>query len=253
MTTSRSPIRVLGNAAALTELLAERGELTPAELAEATGIPRPSVYRLVDGLRAVGLAALADDGRVRLGVRWLHLGEAARATLTEWSGAQSILDELSEQTEQTAYLTVRRDDEAVCVEWTPARGIGLLILRPGRAIPLYAGGAGRALLAASTDVDAYLARGPFRALTDKTLTTADELRANIARIRAARYVLSADDVTVGIGAVGVAVVDPAGNAVGALSLAGRTNEIVERQAEFAALLAERAPAAYDVRSRVQSA
>lgn len=250
--TPRAPIRVLGNAAALTELLAERGELTPAELAEATGIPRPSVYRLVDGLRAVGLAALADDGRVKLGVRWLHLGEAARAALSEWSGAQAILDELSEQTEQTAFLTVRRDDEAVCVEWTPARGIGLLILRPGRAIPLYAGGAGRALLAASADRDAFLARGPFPALTDKTLTTADELRDNIARIRAVGYVLSADDVTVGIGAVAVAVIGPAGNPVGALSLAGRTNEIVERHAEFAALLAERAPAAYDARSRIPS-
>jgi DNA-binding IclR family transcriptional regulator len=252
MTATRPPIRVLGNAAALAELLAERGELTPAELAEATGIPRPSVYRLVDGLAAVGLAALAGDGRVRLGVRCLHLGEAARAALSEWSGAQAILDQLSEQTEQTAYLTVRREYEAVCVEWTPGRGIGLLILRPGRTLPLHAGGAGRALLAASADSDTYLTRAPFPAFTDKTLTTARQLRDDITHVHRAGYVLSADDVTVGIGAVAVAVTDPAGNAVGALSLAGRTNDIVQRQTEFAQLLREQAPLALNTAAQPSS-
>lgn len=240
-----APIRVLGNAATIVELLAERGEQTPVELAEATGIARPSVYRLIDGLRAVGLAAPSTDGRVKLSVQWLHLGEAACTALSEWSRAQAVLDELSQETEQTAYLTVRRDYNAICIKWTPARGIGLLFLRPGRTLPLYAGGAGRALLAASRDNETYLAGAPFLPFTEKTLTTTDELRADIMCTRRIGYVLSADDVTVGIGAVAVNVVDRVGNTVGAISLAGRTNEIVDNQIKFATLLAERAPAAYE--------
>ena len=48
-----NPVRVLGKAARLLDLLAERGELTVQALAEAAGEPRSSVYRLLAGLREI--------------------------------------------------------------------------------------------------------------------------------------------------------------------------------------------------------
>jgi DNA-binding IclR family transcriptional regulator len=228
-------MRVLANSMAVVEALAERGDLSPAELAEATGLPRPSVYRFVDGLKAVGMATTTDDNRARLSVKWLHLADAARAAMTEWSAARGVLDGLADRTEQTVFLTVPRGDEAVCIDWAPGRGIGVLILSPGRSLPLYAGGAGRLVLAWTRDVDDYLANGPERRpLTSETIVDADALRADVARTRADGYTLSLDDATIGIGALAFPVLGPEDEFLGCLSIAGRSVDVREREAEFVA-------------------
>lgn len=233
----RKPMRVLANSMAVIEALAEQGDLTPAEIAGATGLPRPSVYRFLDGLRAVGLATTTEENRARLSVQWLHLADAARAAMTEWSGARSVLDDLADRTEQTVFLTVPRGDAAVCIDWAPGRGIGVLILSPGRSLPLYAGGAGRLTLAYSDTerIDAYLESGPRRRpMTAHTIVDAAALRADVARTRERGYTLSLDDATIGIGAIAVPILGD-GALLGCLSIAGRSAEIRAREAEFVAV------------------
>lgn len=229
----RRPMRVLANSMAVIEALAERGDLSPAEIAEATGLPRPSVYRFVDGLRAIDLVSITPEHRTRLGVRWLHLADAARAAMTEWSRARTVLDDLAEETEQTIFLTVPRGDEAVCIDWAPGRGLGVLTLAPGRTLPFYAGAAGRMLLAHSGRLEEYLADGPpRRPLTPYTLIEAEALRIDVARTLARGSTLSLDDATVGIGALALPVRDPGGAVHGCLSLAGRSADFRSREDEF---------------------
>lgn len=231
----RKPMRVLANSMAVVEALAERGDLSPAELAEATGLPRPSVYRFVDGLKTVGLATTTDENRARLSVKWLHLADAARDAMTEWASARRVLDDLADGTEQTAFLTVPRGDEALCIDWAPGRGIGVLTLAPGRALPLYAGGAGRLVLAYARDVDDYLEHGPERRpLTSETITDAGALRADVERTREQGFTLSLDDATIGIGALAFPVFGGDGGLLGCLSVAGRSVDVRERQDEFTA-------------------
>ncbi|MBA8991572.1 DNA-binding IclR family transcriptional regulator [Curtobacterium pusillum] len=231
----RKPMRVLANSQAVIDALAERGDLSPAELAEATGLPRPSVYRFIEGLKAVGMATTTADNRARLSVKWLHLADAARDAMSEWSSARGVLDELAARTEQTVFLTVPRGDEAVCIDWAPGRGIGVLTLSPGRSLPLYAGGAGRLVLAHLRDLDGYLADDTGRRpLTARTMTDAAALRADVRRTREQGYTLSLDDATIGIGAIALPILDGNGELLGCLSVAGRSVEIEERQEEFLA-------------------
>jgi DNA-binding IclR family transcriptional regulator len=229
----RKPIKVLANSMAIIDALAERGDLSPAELAQITGLPRPSVYRLIEGLRVVGLAADTDVSTARLSVKWLHLADAARAAMREWVGAREELDGLAAATDQTVFLAVPRGDEAVCIDQALGRGVGMLILSPGRSLPLYAGGVGRLALAYVADLDGYLSSGPSRhPLTSHTLTQEDDLRADVDRTRSQGYVLSLDDVTEGIGAVAVPVRAPDGSLLGCLSVAGRTAEIATQAESF---------------------
>lgn len=234
-------MRVLANSATVIAALAERGDLTPAEIAAMTGLPRPSVYRFLDGLRAIGLATSTTDGRTRLSAKWLHLSDAARAAMTEWDGTRAVLDEVAEETEQTVFLSVPRGDEALCIDWAPGRGIGVLILAPGRTLPLYAGAAGRLLLAESGRLETYLADGPpRRPLTPYSLVEAEALREDAARTLETGCTLSLDDATVGIGAVAVPVRDDQGTTLGALSIAGRSADFRSRSDEFAAAATEAA-------------
>src|SRR4051794_41931953 len=80
-------MKLLSNAREVKELLSVRGPSSPAEIAEQLGTPRSSVYRLVEGLAAVDLVSIGADGQAELHLKWLHLADAARSAMSEWSSA----------------------------------------------------------------------------------------------------------------------------------------------------------------------
>lgn len=237
-----APVKVLANASELIEVLAEHGPRTPADIAADTGVPRPSVYRLVEALSAIALVETLPDSRVRLTSRWLHLADAARAGMDEWSDAPEVLERLVAETAQTAFLTVRRDDRAICIDWRQGRGIGLLVLKPGRSLPLHAGAAGRTLLAYGGDAGRVLDGAPFPPLTARTLTSRIELEADVEKTLDVGFVLSDEDVTPGIGALGVPVLGDDGALRGCLSLGGLSGEVRARKDELVAALRSSAAA-----------
>lgn len=236
------PPRVLDNASRLIDALMDNGPLTPAEIGEHIEIPRPTAYRLVEALLAIDFVRSLPDGRIGLSLRWLHLADATRGVLVG-PKAQHVLAELAERTGQTTFLTVPRGDAAVCIDWAQGRGIELLLLRPGRELPLYAGAAGRVTLAGlgEPEREAYLARAPFPAYTPRTYTTAQQLRADVQTTREQGHCLSDEDVTPSIGALGVPVMDGRGRLAACLSLAGAARDILRRREEFVADLRELAP------------
>lgn len=232
------PMGVLQKASDLVELLAEQGPMTPGDIAERVGMPRPSVYRLVEALSHTRLTVTMPDGRINLSERWLRLADASRAAMGEWDSARTTLDNLSHETGQTTYLSVPRADQVVCIDWAQGRGVNVLVLKPGRSLPLYAGAAGRATLAFREDAAQYLRQAPFPPLTRRTLTSAAQLRRDIKITRDRGYSVSDEDVTDGIGALGVPLFDRARRLRGTLSLAGLAEEIRDKESTFAAQLTD---------------
>ncbi|KAB1643407.1 IclR family transcriptional regulator [Gulosibacter chungangensis] len=232
------PIRALSNADEVVRLLGSEGDMSPAEIAERLDIPRPSVYRLLDGLESIGLTESVPGSRARLNLRWLHLADQARESMVEWAGARELLSELVERTSQTAYLTVLRGHEAVCLEWEQGRAVGVLLLKPGRSLPLYAGAAGRTCLAFGVNVEEYLDTvTERRAYTADTLTSDAALRADVEATRRRGYVFSDEDVTDGIAAIGVPIRGSRGQLLGALSVSGiKVEYLAKRDAYLEALL-----------------
>jgi len=237
---SGPPVGILARSAAVTELLAREGPLTPADISDRIGMPRASVYRLVDALGTIGLTEPRPGGQVALSLRWLRLADAASAALREWAEADAVLDELARRTGQTAYLSVPRADVALCIRWAQGSGIGVLVLRPGRSLPLYAGAAGRLCLAYRHDLSRLLARAPFPRLTPRTLTTAEELLADVEATRARGYSISDQDVTEGIGALGAAVLDDDDQLAAAVSIGGLATDFDRDRARFVDALADAA-------------
>jgi IclR family acetate operon transcriptional repressor len=96
------------------------------------------------------------------------------------------------------------------------------------------------MLAARSDLDGYLASAPFSPFTPLTLTDATALREDAAVTRARGYAHSDEDATIGIGALGVPVLDRFGALVGCVSLAGTAAEIRDRKDEFVVVLRDTA-------------
>lgn len=86
------------------------------------------------------------------------------------------------------------------------------------------------------DPEALIADAPLPALTPRTLVDADALRADIAATRKRGYSVSDEDVTVGIGALGVPVRDARGAVRASLSLSGFAEAIREAEEEYVGVL-----------------
>lgn len=140
----------------------------------------------------------------------------------------------------TAYLSVRVGDEAMCIHWEQGQGINVLVLRPGRTLPFYAGAAGRCFLSTLEEeqLTDYLGRTQPVPFTDHTLVDADALRRDAERTRQRGYALSIEDVTVGAGAIGMLIQDDTRTSLGCVSLAGVASHISVQQEGLAAQLRE---------------
>lgn len=235
----REPTRALDKASRVMDALAAENGLSPADIADACDIPRSSVYRVLDGLVDVGWAVTDTDGNYSLSLDWLRLADAARTSRTEWQPAIAVMHAITAQTGMTSFLSVVSGTELVCVECAQGHAIDSLILRPGRVLPLHASAAGRVALAYFEDADAerYLAGAPFPAYNENTLVSVEQLREDIRLTRERGYALSDEDVTLGVGAVGVPIVDnESGRVIASLSAGGFVDEVLATQESLAALL-----------------
>lgn len=235
----REPTRALDKASRVMDALAAESGLSPADIADACDIPRSSVYRVLDGLVDVGWAVTDADGNYSLSLDWLRLAEAARASRKEWQPAIAVMHAITAQTGMTSFLSVVSGTEAVCMECVQGQAIDSLVVRPGCVLPWYAGADGRAALAHCDDAVAeqYLAGAPFPAYTEHTLVAADQLREDIRLTRERGYALSNEDVTLGIGAVSVPIMDnESGRVIASLSVGGFVDDVLAAQESLAALL-----------------
>jgi DNA-binding IclR family transcriptional regulator len=226
------PSRVVGRLVDVVNFLASSGPASVGEVAQAVGIARSNVYRAVEGLVEADLARIDANGGIVLTRRWLHLGELSRRGMAPWPNARDVLRSIADRTAQTVYLIVPEDDHVLCVEWAPGRGTGVLELKPGGTLPLYAGAAGRLALAfGPVDVEGYLANAPFPELTPLTLIDSEALRADVALTRRRGFVISDEDVTVGVVSIGVAIIEN-GEYRASLSVGGIKSDVIGRRDEF---------------------
>jgi DNA-binding IclR family transcriptional regulator len=218
-----NPVQIVGKAAAALDCLASARELTAAQLAEQLGEPRSSVYRLLASLSDVGFVETGSArGTYRLGLKLFQLGSRVAQRFDVRQLALPAMERIHEITEQTVFLCVRRDDDAVCIERLNGMHVQTLALLLGGTLPLHVGAAPEVLLAFETDEfrESYLSRDSFRRFTPKTPVTAQKVRLELEEIRRLGYAVSDEDVTLGVAALGAPIFDHTDRIRAALSISG---------------------------------
>ncbi|HEY7969634.1 MAG TPA: IclR family transcriptional regulator [Candidatus Limnocylindrales bacterium] len=223
----RDGILVLGKVQAILEAFAgDMASAGPSEVAARIGANKSTTFRVLGSMERAGLLDRRPDGTFGLGLWLMELGSLVQSRLDLRRAAGPSLEELGRATGQTVFLSVLHGHQATCIDRLAGSNVDVLALRLGGTLPLYCGAGPRVLLAALPDaeVERYLEAAPFPALTPATLTSAAELRADVARTRESGYVVSMEDVTVGVGALGAPIRDAAGGAIAAISVAGLKHE-----------------------------
>ncbi|WP_330288657.1 IclR family transcriptional regulator [Streptomyces sp. NBC_00576] len=193
---------------ALLELLAARGEQPSRldELAEELGVPRSSMYQL--------LQTLVDCGWVRSDATGSLYGIGIRALLTGTGyldgdrrirAVRPYLDEASDALGETIHLARIDGPDVVYLATRESHEYLRTISRVGRRVPAHAGALGKALLAERLDTELPLPEGELAALTENTHTTRAALHADLAEVRERGYSVDREETVAGLAGFGFAL------------------------------------------------
>src|SRR4051795_6778070 len=143
-----------------------------ADIAERTGLPKPTVHRILQVLVARGFARDAEDGLYAAGPRVLTVAGEALAELDLAGLARPTLTALQRSVGGTVHLALRNGDEAVYVDKIEGDEPYRMASRVGLPLRLHSTGIGKAILASLSDGELaeLLARLPLEARTPRTLT-----------------------------------------------------------------------------------
>ncbi|WP_405020181.1 IclR family transcriptional regulator [Kitasatospora sp. NBC_00070] len=203
----------------LLEALADSGGVaTLSELSATSGLPMPTIHRLVRTLVQQGYVRQDTARRYTLGPRLIRLGETAGRLLGSW--ARPYLAELMEATGETANLAVLEGGEVVYVGQVQSRRSMRMFTEVGRRVQPHCTGVGKALLAQLDEAEArgVLGTQPLQSHTPYTVTDPAELFAQLAQARERGYVVDDQEQEIGVRCIAVAV--PGAPAPTALSVSG---------------------------------
>jgi DNA-binding IclR family transcriptional regulator len=224
----------------LFELLAHAGrEMSHSEIADMLQIPKSSLSQLLKNLIARDYVEVTVNGRgYRLGEALLRLAQSAGRMRDLATQSEAFLAELTGRTGESSALNLLRGDEAEVAATVLGPHRLVTHMRLGDRAPLYATSGGKAILAhmPSDYQKEYFARVQFDRATPKTIHSVKILRQEIEKIRARGFAYSMEEWTQGIVGIGVPVLDPAGEPLGAINVAipaSRFNSEMQRKAEQA--------------------
>ncbi|MEU4670595.1 IclR family transcriptional regulator [Amycolatopsis sp. NPDC023774] len=199
-------VQSLQRAFELLEHLADTGgEASLSELATLSGLPMPTIHRLIRTLVDLGYVRQNTNRRYALGARLIRLGENASMQFGSW--ARPLLVELVEEVGETANLAVLERDEVVYVAQVPSKHSMRMFTEVGRRLLPHGTGVGKAMLAQlpADDVAALLARTGMPSYTEHTYTDPEALAAELTRIASQGYALDEAEQELGVRCVAVAV------------------------------------------------
>lgn len=166
---------------------------TVAELAEAFGLHRSTMFRELQSLEQVGWVRRRSSGRYALGPRLAALSREALESLDLREAGAEHVRRLHRRTGNTVHLAALLDGSIVYVDKVEDASGVRMYSRIGKAVIPYCSGVGKAILAElpETERDAVLADVDWAPFTERTITSRARFDAELDRVAAAGY--AADD------------------------------------------------------------
>ena len=222
-------VRAVLRALDVLNAFANKGLLSLAQVSSATGLDKGTTRRLL--LTLIQRDFVSQDsatGQYRLGRAIRTLAANIQHAQDLRATAQPHLLELAKRLSVTAFLSVLRDGQAVCIDRIhDMGGIEVHWWAVGGTLPLNCGGAPKLLLAFQDppDIDRLMEREMER-LSSESILDRKALAARLAHIRRRGWECAVDDVMLGLTAVAVPVLGADDKPVCAISIAGLTPQMI---------------------------
>ncbi len=206
-TTSAGPVKSAARALDLLDEIAANGPGTQLQLSTRLSIPKSSLHALLRTMVDRGWLQTDPTGSVyQLGIRSLVVSSAYLSGDPVLARAAGIMDEIAAATEETVNLGRLAGSDVIYT----AKRESLHPLRMhspvGRRLPAYSTALGRAVLAErSPEERATMVPEEIAAITERTLTSRDEVLTIIDRAAQVGYAAESDESCIGVRCFGVAL------------------------------------------------
>lgn len=203
------------------------GPKTVRELAERLSVHPTTALRLVHTLQGRRMVERQPTGEFRLGSGVLELGQRAAEGIDIRAEAAPYMRELGRVTGETVHLAVLAGGNVVYVDKVDSVHPVRMYSRIGIVAPLHCTGVAKAILAFLDDAEreGLIAQAPLERHTDRTLTSADALRADLAASRDRGYAIDAEEHENGIHCVAAPILHADGTVAGSMSISAPTSRV----------------------------
>jgi DNA-binding IclR family transcriptional regulator len=192
---------------------------TVAELAESFGLHRSTMFRELQALEGVGWVRRRGSGRYSLGTRLAALSKQALDSLDLREAGTEHVRRLQRRTGNTVHLAALMDRSIVYVDKAEDESGVRMYSRVGKAVIPYCSAVGKAILAGldTAGRDAVLAGVTWERHTDHTITTREQLDAELALVATRGWATDDREFEAYVNCIAVPIRSPLG-VVGAVSI-----------------------------------
>jgi IclR family acetate operon transcriptional repressor len=202
---------------ALLEVVASKDQLFSLQaLVEATGLPKPTLHRMLQQLESANLLQREGDGRhYSTGVRLRRLAENLLMNDSHHGARHAVLRHLVEQIGESCNITTLSGSEVVYLDRVETAAPLRFYLHPGSRVPVHCSASGKVFLSQMTPAQRkrLLAHAPLERSTQHTLTDLDKLERELRRVQRDGFAVDDEEFLPGLIclAVRVPAVDRASN------------------------------------------
>jgi DNA-binding IclR family transcriptional regulator len=225
-----SNVQSVDRALTILETLARSGEAGVTDLAAALEVHKSTAFRLVATLEAHGLVEQVDGrGKYRLGIGLLRLAGATTARLDVVQEARPISRKLAADTGETVNVAVLAERSALYLDQVAGSSALQSHNWVGQHIPLHATANGKVLLLDLDEERWVEMLGRLQAYTERTITTRDRFRKELAQVREQGYAVAVDELELGLAAVAAPIHNAHGDVIASMSVSGPTFRLTEER------------------------
>ena len=194
--------------------------MTPADLVDALGLPKPTVHRLFNTAEEAGFLQRDIDGRsFGPGPRLRRLSVNTLSSQRLRTVRLSILNGVVEKMGETCNIAVPDRDAMVYLDRIETKWPLRIQLPVGTKVPFHCTASGKMYLSSLNPryLDRYLASRNLEEHTKKTITDTARLKAELTKTRKRGYSTDDEEFMDGMVAVAVPIIDDQGRLVSTLS------------------------------------
>ena len=227
-------VQSLDRAFDILELLSrEQHGLNLTEIGNRLDLHKSTVYRLLQALKQRGYIEKSAQGSYRLGMEFIELSSLYLNNLELKTEAQPILRELSSLSGNTVFLATLQESEVVYIDKMETHNSLRKYSIIGQRAPLYCTALGKSMLSgmAEDQIRKMYRDVDLQAFTDRTITSVDDLVAEIETIRRRGWSVDDEEYEEGLRCIGAPIRDYLDEVIAAVSTSGYASVITRERVE----------------------
>ncbi len=180
-------------------------------LVEDTGLPKPTLHRMLQQLESASILQRHGDGRhYSTGVRLRRLAENLLLNNTYHGARHVVLRHLVEEVGESCNITALNGSEVVYLDRVETAAPLRFYLHPGSRVPAHCSASGKLFLAQMTPAQRrrLLAHAPLTQYTPKTVTDLDQIEQELKNVRRDGFALDNEEFLPGLLCAAVLVPAP---------------------------------------------